>query len=165
MPVYIIQAGDRSGPVKIGHGQDPQLRLVNLQLGNHLELRIIRLFEGAAPEEAMLHARFADLRIRGEWHSFSRLMMGDLGLVEVTDLAEVLPIPPGEISGASAAEIGAKIAALRASRGMSQIALASIVKISRSTLASIERGHDFPGRATLLRLCTFFDVPFSEIAA
>lgn len=85
MPVYMIQAGGDRGPVKIGFG-DPQERLSNLQVAHYERLHIIRLFEGDAPEESALHCLFEDLWIRGEWHNFSRKMLGDVGLVE-------LPIP------------------------------------------------------------------------
>lgn len=82
MPCYMIQAGDIRGPVKLGHG-DPIKRRMGLQVGNHLELRIIRVFRGGAKEERQLHAQFSELEIRGEWYSFSRAMLGNVGLVEI----------------------------------------------------------------------------------
>lgn len=72
-----------SGPVKIGKADDPKERLGNLQVANWETLKIIRLFEGGEAEEDFLHACFADLNIRGDWHSFSYAMMGDVGLVEI----------------------------------------------------------------------------------
>lgn len=82
MAVYMIRAGE-SGPVKIGHSTEPEMRLSQLQVCHWETLRIIRLFEGGEPEEFLLHERFIDLHIRGEWHSFSRAMMGSVGLVEI----------------------------------------------------------------------------------
>lgn len=83
MPVYAIQAGGDCGPVKLGHG-DAKNRLIDLQIGNHLTLRIVRIWEGGRAEEEALHTRFEDLWIRGEWYSFSRaIMVGDVGLVEI----------------------------------------------------------------------------------
>jgi hypothetical protein len=82
MPVYMIRAG-HTGPVKIGHSNDPGGRLTEFQVAHYEKLRLIRVFEGGEAEEAMLHARFADVHIRGEWHSFSRLMLTDLGLTEI----------------------------------------------------------------------------------
>lgn len=95
MPVYMIQAGGEWGPVKIGHG-DPVSRLLGCQVGNHLQLRLIRTFEGDVGEEAALHVRFADLWIRGEWHNFSRAMLGDVGMVDIP--LEVVPDPAAVIS-------------------------------------------------------------------
>jgi len=91
----MIRAGE-NGPVKIGHSVNPIERLSNLQMGHYETLRIIRLFEGGAEEEAALHVRFADLHLKGEWHSFSRVMMGDLGLIEMPiaeDDREATPLP------------------------------------------------------------------------
>jgi hypothetical protein len=96
MPVYMIQAGGDGGPVKIGYG-DPEKRLAGCQVGNHLELRIIRVFEGGADEEAMLHELFADLWLRGEWHNFSRAMMGDVGLIEIELERDPEPEPEPEL--------------------------------------------------------------------
>ncbi len=91
MAVYMIQAGGNGGPVKLGHG-DPYKRRAGLQVGNHLELRIIRVFHGGMKEERQLHRLFSDLEIRGEWYSFSKAMLGDVGLTEVT-MASIMPPP------------------------------------------------------------------------
>jgi hypothetical protein len=83
MPVYMIQGENRFGPIKIGHSHDPEIRLGQIQISHWEALRIIRRFEGGEMEEVMLHQRFSDLYMRGEWHSFSRAMLGDVGLVEI----------------------------------------------------------------------------------
>lgn len=82
MPVYMIRAGE-NGPVKVGFSDDPFGRLSNLQVSHWEKLRIIRLFEGGEAEEVALHNHFADLLIRGEWFSFSRAMLADVGLVDM----------------------------------------------------------------------------------
>lgn len=82
MPVYMIRAGD-SGPVKIGFARDPIQRLDDLQVAHYEALTLLRIWEGGFAEEALLHARFADLAIRGEWFAFSRAMLADVGLVRV----------------------------------------------------------------------------------
>lgn len=89
MSVYMIRAGE-TGPVKIGHSIDPEDRLGALQVSHWETLRLIRLFEGAEPEEFLLHERFIDLHIRGEWHSFSRAMLGNVGLFEI-DITTKMP--------------------------------------------------------------------------
>lgn len=81
MPVYGIRAGE--GPIKLGHTTDPTKRLGELQVACWEKLRILRLWEGGLAEEAMLHIRFADLHIRGDWFAFSRLMLSDVGLVQI----------------------------------------------------------------------------------
>lgn len=109
MPVYLARAGE-DGPVKIGYADDPQRRLVDLQVGNHLRLSLLRLFEGGETEERILHIRFADLRLRGEWFSFSRAMLGDLGLTEIIEETaevepELDPLPTGDGRVLSATQI------------------------------------------------------------
>lgn len=82
MPAYAIRAGE-SGPVKIGWSADVPNRLIKMQADNHERLRVLRLWEGGIVEEAMLHILFADLHLRGEWYSYSRLMLGDVGLKDI----------------------------------------------------------------------------------
>jgi hypothetical protein len=79
MPVYLIRAGE-TGPVKIGKADDPYTRLGDLQVANYEKLKLLRIWEGGVVEEAALHEMFDDLWIRGEWHSFSSRMLGDVGL-------------------------------------------------------------------------------------
>lgn len=85
MPVYIIRAGEH-GPCKIGFSNNVVLRLVKMQADNHERLTVLRIFEGGTAEEAQLHALFADNRLHGEWHSFTKAMLGDVGLVEILPL-------------------------------------------------------------------------------
>jgi hypothetical protein len=98
MPVYMVQAGDEFGPVKIGHGVDPVSRLENHQTGNHLELKLLRTFVGGVEEEAALHDRFALFRIRGEWFRFTDAMMGDVGLEEIAETVPPFPKIPIRIA-------------------------------------------------------------------
>lgn len=163
MSVYMIQAGGNRGPVKLGYG-DPQARLYDCQIGNHLELRLIRTFEGGADEELRLHELFSDLSIRGEWYGFSSAMLGDVGLVEISlEPAALVPIDPATIdipqTPSAWADFGVKIRALRKSLGLTQAQVSTEVGIARNTLASIECGHDLPGRAALVRIASFYGVP------
>jgi len=82
MPVYLIRAGER-GPVKIGFSDDIVSRMVKMQADNHERLTILRRLKGGLLEEAMLHERFADNWLHGEWFSFTRAMLDDLGLQDV----------------------------------------------------------------------------------
>lgn len=66
--IYFVQAGD-DGPIKIGWTMDVERRLLELQNGNHLELRLLGSCEGSEQMEAQLHRRFAMHRMRREWFS------------------------------------------------------------------------------------------------
>lgn len=89
MPVYMIRSngGDCgiNGPVKIGFASDMPRRLQQLQTGHAERLRIMRLFEGGAAEEKMLHRMFAKSRFNSEWFVFTRAMLGPVGLKEIRD--------------------------------------------------------------------------------
>ena len=82
MAVYCIRVGEH-GPVKLGKADDPQKRRAELQVAHWEELHILRVWEGGEAEEASLHLRFLDQRLRGDWFTFSRAMLGDVGLVEI----------------------------------------------------------------------------------
>jgi DNA-binding XRE family transcriptional regulator len=119
------------------------------------------VFEGGEAEEAMLHIRFADLHIRGEWHSFSRLMLGDVGLTEVVVVPEAAPDKPASLINTEheTARIGSDFRAARKAMRLTQQEAANGLGIARSTLASIEIGHGLPGRDLLLCASKFFNVP------
>lgn len=74
MSVYFIQ-DDGCEYVKIGYAVDPYARLATLQCGTPYSLRIIRIVDGGQKAERWFHRRFAKLRIRGEWFSFTKEML------------------------------------------------------------------------------------------
>jgi hypothetical protein len=53
--------------VKIGWSKNPSKRLGDMQVVHHRTLRIIGSLWGVKSSEALLHARFKHLHIRGEW--------------------------------------------------------------------------------------------------
>jgi len=166
MPVYLIRAGEH-GPVKIGFSEDVTLRLTKMQADNHERLSVLRLLVGAQPEEALLHDRFANHHLHGEWYSYSRLMLGDLGLLDVErpSPAEPPAPPPMEESPAFGAKIGPYIVALRKSRGMTQETVAAAIGLHRSTLAGIEIGRYEPGKRPLIALARLFELSVDQLLA
>jgi predicted ATPase len=65
--IYFI-ATDALDAVKIGHTLGPvSERYRVLQTACPLQLKILVSTDGSVRDERDLHARFADLRIRGEW--------------------------------------------------------------------------------------------------
>lgn len=67
--IYII--GPADGPYKIGYAADPNARLVNLQVGQAVELKL-HYSEStettiAKVIEKLIHRTLAYKRIRGEW--------------------------------------------------------------------------------------------------
>jgi hypothetical protein len=85
MPVYMMRVGGE-GPVKIGRAANALQRLRTFQGNHHQRVDIIRLFEGGEVEEFRLHMMFADLRLHGEWFTFSDRLLGDVGMAD-------LPVP------------------------------------------------------------------------
>ena len=75
MPVYFIQAGAH-GPVKIGYSSGRlEVRVRAIQHQHYEELRLIRAVSGWRQVEQWFHYRFAALRIRGEWFTFTPEML------------------------------------------------------------------------------------------
>lgn len=159
MAVYMIRAGE-NGPVKIGCSDDVTNRLVKMQADNHERLAILRIFGGGEAEEAALHLRFADQRLHGEWFAFSRLMLGHLGLHELTAPEPDPPQLPEPLDPVHGHEpLGPVLRSFRISRGLTQAEVAKAIGVARPTLAGIELGHDEPGRRTLIAAAKFFGVP------
>lgn len=62
--VYFAEAGNR---VKIGFSKRVSARLVQLQTGSAVPIRLIGTMPGGRTAERRLHDQFAHLRISGEW--------------------------------------------------------------------------------------------------
>ena len=64
--VYFIQAGD-AGPIKIGHSTSVRSRLISMQSGSPVRLRLLLTLPGGQQLERFLHQAFAQFRKHGEW--------------------------------------------------------------------------------------------------
>lgn len=90
--VYFVQA-QRGGPIKIGHTRagHPQERLISLQVGSPVRLKLLGCLKAPRKVEAMLHERFASSSVQGEWFkSTPRLRRL---IAELCDPAELRPPP------------------------------------------------------------------------
>lgn len=75
MPCYILQAG-ATDMVKIGWADsDVEGRRRELQCAHYEALSVIRVIECESFIERLMHRRFADRRVRGEWFRFSPEML------------------------------------------------------------------------------------------
>lgn len=94
MAVYMVQAGD-GGPVKIGLTSNEGLinRLGMMQSNNHVRLTLLRVLDGGSAVERSLHRAFADLRLHGEWFSYSPDMIGDVGVPDWEPADRMKPWP------------------------------------------------------------------------
>jgi len=90
MPTYIIRAG-LTGPVKIGRADDVEARRRDLQTAHHETLHVLRVLDTPFDAEPILHAKFAALRIRGEWFEFDQEMLSFVPETPV-DLETVEPV-------------------------------------------------------------------------
>lgn len=71
--VYFIQAGD-DGPVKIGYSLNVAKRVVSLQSGNPIPLKVLAVTPGGPDIEGLFHALFSHDRLNGEWFRWSDLL-------------------------------------------------------------------------------------------
>jgi hypothetical protein len=62
---FIMEAETRR--IKIGFSNDPVSRRDGMQTGNSQELIILGSFKGTRKDETILHERFSDFLVRGEW--------------------------------------------------------------------------------------------------
>ena len=67
--VYVIRCGYR---VKIGFTQNLAQRLHSLTTANHRPIELITSWPAPKEAEKALHARFADLRVKGEWFALQK---------------------------------------------------------------------------------------------
>ena len=84
--IYLVQAG-YTGPIKIGLAKNVNKRMAELQVGNHMDLKLIAAigpFNRSIAEqiEKQLHKKFKHKHVRGEW--FSRTI--DLSAIKEIDI-------------------------------------------------------------------------------
>jgi len=64
---FVYFVGGDVGGIKIGIALDPQKRLIDLQCGSPIKLRILAVREGGRSVELAYHRQFAAHRLHGEW--------------------------------------------------------------------------------------------------
>jgi hypothetical protein len=64
--IYFAQLRS-GGPIKIGYAKNAKRRFSQLQIGNSTTLKCLALIAGNEGDERLLHIKFAQDRIRGEW--------------------------------------------------------------------------------------------------
>lgn len=62
--VYLIEC---QGLIKIGVSADPETRLKELGTGSPHQHSLLKVIPGGFEVERMLHKKFSDKRVRGEW--------------------------------------------------------------------------------------------------
>lgn len=68
--VYFVQSDTPDGspgPIKVGHTTIGTLRMYQLQVWAPWPLRLVATMLGGRREEALLHQRFSEFRLHGEW--------------------------------------------------------------------------------------------------
>jgi hypothetical protein len=64
--IYFIQSG-ADGPIKIGRAVNPAQRLRDLQIAHPEPLRLLAVIDRPLLAEYLVHGRFRQHRLRGEW--------------------------------------------------------------------------------------------------
>lgn len=154
MAVYLIQGVD-GGLVKIGTARVPNRRLVDLQAGSPVLLRVLASTPGDHLLEARLHARYQKYRKWGEWFD---LPEGDLRrLVESMKYGCLVGEPgTGPISStctqlrAEAARQALEEAIL--DRGVCELQIAEVCLMSVSALWRFRQGKANLQERTMMRL-------------
>jgi hypothetical protein len=72
--------------VKIGSSEDPHGRMMEIQMGCPLEIKLEAVMRGGCEEEFAFHRRFAEDRIRGEWFTITPV-------IEAIISANAAPVP------------------------------------------------------------------------
>jgi len=67
--VYLIY-NKNNKTCKIGHSKNPKKRLIDLQVSSSDTLELLFTKEGGSFEESLLHEKYKDYLIRGEWFNY-----------------------------------------------------------------------------------------------
>ncbi len=75
---YVVGAADLSGAWKIGRADNPKNRLIGIQVGNPIELKLIAVRLDSPKLEKQLHNYFSEYHVRGEWFNLPELKRKEL---------------------------------------------------------------------------------------
>lgn len=75
--VYLIRSGT-SDAYKIGYSGNPSFRVAALQTGSYQDLKLVFDCSGDSQIETLLHRRYNNHKIRGEWFTFSEIEVNDV---------------------------------------------------------------------------------------
>lgn len=68
--IYVIVELETAN-CKVGYSRNPDKRLRELQTGNPNTLSILCTLEGDKPDERMIHDKWKDVHMKGEWFSYN----------------------------------------------------------------------------------------------
>lgn len=134
--VYFIQAGESSGPIKIGIANDPNRRIVLMQTCCPLELRLLLAVPGSERHEERLHQLLKAHRIRGEWfepHADVLRVMAEL--TAGRSLADLLPSAAASVSELTDSNQVRMIRTAMLERRMTALELASATGVDVMTIS------------------------------
>lgn len=78
-PRYIVYfAGGEEGPVKIGSTVDPENRMMHLQCGSPVKLRLLAAIPGGPALERAFHKALAHHRLHGEWFERGEIIKSEI---------------------------------------------------------------------------------------
>jgi hypothetical protein len=67
--IYVVRCGYR---VKIGFTANLNQRMHSLSTANHRPIELLASWPGNKADEKAIHARFSDIRVRGEWFALQK---------------------------------------------------------------------------------------------
>jgi Meiotically up-regulated gene 113 len=155
--VYLIKNGDG---YKIGHTQNLQRRLLELQTGTQLPLIVV--YHRTTPEsrrwERFLHRRFAQVRMQGEWY---KLTEADIAWIK--DLEE---LPPEVIRRKREVHPASPFHTLLARHGIERpIDLAKRARLSRQYAHLLWTGQRQISRKMARRIEEATSIPYEQLMA
>lgn len=68
--IYLIYC-EQTNTCKIGYSSKPENRLSQLQVGNPFALALVAFMPGEPQDEKLLHEKFKEDRLKGEWFVYS----------------------------------------------------------------------------------------------
>jgi DNA-binding XRE family transcriptional regulator len=157
MPVYFLQAEDKTGPIKIGWAKDVYKRLGEIQNMSPTRLVILGVLECEREEEYTIHNIFSTDRLYGEWFNLS---------TELLNFIRPLPIPEKKTSIKNLCDIdniAAKVRALRAWLGLSQTEFGNKIGVSITTVSAWEAGRGNPKPENVQKINETFGIPLETI--
>ena len=126
--IYFIQHG-KDGPIKIGFTKNrPERRVLELQSGNPFKLTLLHYVDGDTSVEDLLHHRFRNFKIRGEWFEPSPKL-----LAHIEKLKAISPIRPK-----ARAVRKSKLRDWRKQAGMTQSQFAKELGMKQSNFSKLE---------------------------
>jgi len=152
MPIYFIQAADKTGLIKIGWAVDVNKRLKDIQRMCPIRLIVLDTHKGDARTEYIIHRIFQEYRLHGEWFEPEQKLLNFIQDEESRN--KIINNKKG---------INKKIRQLRYNSGLTKASFCKKIGVSVGAIDRWESGVNLPSDNSIQKIEAAFNIKLDSL--